>query len=97
MGWGMKSGIHAEYSGCDVSAGGRVSAGIFFAFFFNRGFARVSPVFAVAFLSAALAAYVLPPIIREIHQERRRPIRALRSGGKQRVRNSRTRKSNAPH
>ena len=58
MGWGMKSGIHAEYSGCDVSAGGRVSAGIFFAFFFNRGFARVSPVFAVAFLSAALAAYV---------------------------------------
>jgi len=66
MGWGMKAGIHAEYLRRDVCAGGGVSAGIFpafsfdvfFAFFFNRGFARVSPVFAVAALSAALAASV---------------------------------------
>jgi N-acetylmuramoyl-L-alanine amidase len=35
-----------------------VSGGIFLAFFFNRGFARVSPVFAVGALSAALAASV---------------------------------------
>ena len=52
MGWGMKSGIHAEPLRRDGSAGSRVPGGIFF----NRGFARVSPVFAVAALSAALAA-----------------------------------------
>jgi N-acetylmuramoyl-L-alanine amidase len=58
MGWGMKSGIHAEHVRGGVSAGSRVSGGIFLAFFFNRAFARVSPVFAVAALSAALAASV---------------------------------------
>jgi len=58
MGWGMKSGIHAEHARGGVSASSRVSGGILFGFFFNRGFARVSPVFAVAALSAALAAAV---------------------------------------
>jgi N-acetylmuramoyl-L-alanine amidase len=48
----MESGIHAEHLRRGVSAGSRVPEGIFF----NRGFARVSPVFAVAALSAALAA-----------------------------------------
>ncbi|HEU0369987.1 MAG TPA: N-acetylmuramoyl-L-alanine amidase [Candidatus Acidoferrum sp.] len=41
-----------------MSASSRVSGGILFGFFFNRGFARLSPVFAVAALSAALAAAV---------------------------------------
>jgi len=58
MGWGMKSGIHAEHKRSGVSASSRVSGDIFSAFFFNRGFARVSPVFAVGALSAALAASV---------------------------------------
>jgi N-acetylmuramoyl-L-alanine amidase len=61
----MKSGIHAEHSRRPVSTGGRVSESIFLAFFFNRVFARVSPVFAVAALSVALAAYV--PVLASDH------------------------------
>jgi N-acetylmuramoyl-L-alanine amidase len=59
MGLRMKLGIHAENLRCDSLSGGAVSAmsaRIFSGFFFNRGFARVSPVFAVAALSFALSA-----------------------------------------
>ncbi|HXT23893.1 MAG TPA: N-acetylmuramoyl-L-alanine amidase [Candidatus Eisenbacteria bacterium] len=52
MGWGMKSGIHAENSRDDFPDARSVSAGIFF----NRGFAHVSPVFAVVALSCAFLA-----------------------------------------
>jgi N-acetylmuramoyl-L-alanine amidase len=58
MGWGMKYRIRAEHSRGGVSASSRVPGGVLRAFFFNSGFARVSPVFAVAALSAALAAAV---------------------------------------
>jgi N-acetylmuramoyl-L-alanine amidase len=52
MGWGMKSGIHVGNLRCDFSNAPRVLAGIFF----NRGFARVSPVFAVSVLSCSFLA-----------------------------------------
>jgi N-acetylmuramoyl-L-alanine amidase len=70
MGWGMKSGIHAEHSRRDKSAGSAVPAGIFLAFFFNRGFARVSPVFAVAALSVALTASVPAAVFASDHSGR---------------------------
>jgi N-acetylmuramoyl-L-alanine amidase len=58
MGLGMQLAIQAENLRCDSPGGGEVKAistGIFFGIFFNRGFARVSPVFAVAALSFALS------------------------------------------
>lgn len=58
MGLGTKLGIQAESLHFDPPAGGEfkfVSATIFFGFFFNKGFARLSPVFAVAILSFLLA------------------------------------------
>jgi len=55
MGLGMKLGIHAENLCCGSPCGGEFKA-VFAAIFFNRGFARVSPVFAVAALSLALSS-----------------------------------------
>src|SRR5262245_40025845 len=57
MGLGTKLGIHAESQHSDSPRGGEtrvVSTNIFFGFFFNKGFARFSPAFAVI-LGFALA------------------------------------------
>jgi N-acetylmuramoyl-L-alanine amidase len=53
---GMKAGTHAENLRCDAGVAGGVSNARLGGIFFNRSFARVSPVFAVAVLSAALAS-----------------------------------------
>ena len=56
-GWGMKARIRAE----DSRGVLRCAAGVFARLFFNKGFARVSPVFTAAALSAAFL--VAPAIL----------------------------------
>jgi len=66
MGWGMDVRIHAENVGCGSGADAGVRAffakRIFLNIFFHKGFASVSPVFAVAVfsLAAAVSAAALP-------------------------------------
>ena len=55
MGLGMKAGIHAENPRRDSPDGGEIGA-MPANIFFNRGFARVSPVFAVAFFCFTLSS-----------------------------------------
>src|SRR5215467_3507187 len=56
MGWGMRAGIHVDHACLNRGVGRcvprRFSPGVFF----NKGFARVSPVFAVAGLSLTVFA-----------------------------------------
>src|SRR5215831_5635818 len=66
MGLGTKLGIHAESQHSDSPRGGEtrvVSTNIFFGFFFNKGFARFSPAFAVILgfvLAGSLPSFALP-------------------------------------
>jgi N-acetylmuramoyl-L-alanine amidase len=73
MGRGMKEEIHAENSCADFGAAGSVSAqicgGIFFGVFFNRGFARVSPVFAVVAFAASSYFFSANSLLARDHPE----------------------------